>query len=99
MWANSIQSQGKYPCVLYHPHCQASIEKQGTVIITEEINERPGQERVVVVYARISASENRPNLDSQAERLCAYCAAKGCGGERSGFRRERRTEVTACAAC
>ncbi len=49
----------------------------GTVVITEEITEQPGQERVVVVYARVSANENRPNLDSQAERLCAYCAAKG----------------------
>jgi len=50
--------------------------KTGTVVITEEISEQPGQERVVVVYARVSANENRPNLDSQAERLCAYCAAK-----------------------
>jgi predicted site-specific integrase-resolvase len=49
----------------------------GTVIITEEINEQPGQERIVVVYARVSANENRPNLDAQAERLCAYCGAKG----------------------
>src|SRR6266705_4388013 len=49
----------------------------GTVVITEEITEQPGQEAVVVVYARVSANENRPNLDTQAERLSAYCAAKG----------------------
>lgn len=49
----------------------------GTVVITEEIKETGGQDPVVVVYARVSANENRPNLDSQAERLCAYCAAKG----------------------
>jgi putative resolvase len=49
----------------------------GTVIITEEMNEQPGQERIVGVYARVSANENRPNLDAQAERLCAYCTAKG----------------------
>jgi putative resolvase len=49
----------------------------GTVVITEEITEQPGQEKVVVVYTRVSANENRPNLDSQAERLCAYCAARG----------------------
>ncbi len=30
-----------------------------------------------VCYARVSSSENRKNLESQAERLCAYCAAKG----------------------
>jgi predicted site-specific integrase-resolvase len=50
----------------------------GTVVITEEISEQPGQERVVVIYVRVSANENRPNLDSQAERLAAYCGAKGC---------------------
>jgi putative resolvase len=49
----------------------------GTVVITKEITEQPGQEKVVVVYTRVSANENRPNLDSQAERLCAYCGAKG----------------------
>jgi putative resolvase len=49
----------------------------GTVVITEEVNEQPGQERIVVVYARVSANENRPNLDAQAECLCAYCAEKG----------------------
>jgi predicted site-specific integrase-resolvase len=47
------------------------------VISTEEMNEQPRQERIVVVYARVSANENRPNLDSQAERLCYYCTAKG----------------------
>jgi predicted site-specific integrase-resolvase len=31
----------------------------------------------VAIYARVSAAENRPNLDSQAERLVAYCAARG----------------------
>ena len=49
----------------------------GTVVITEEITEQPGQEKVVVVYTHVSANENRPNLDSQAERLCSYCAARG----------------------
>lgn len=31
----------------------------------------------MAVYARISAAENRPNLETQAERLVGYCAAKG----------------------
>ena len=31
----------------------------------------------VVIYARVSSAENKPTLDSQAERLVAYCAAKG----------------------
>jgi putative resolvase len=29
------------------------------------------------VYARVSSSENRDNLATQAERLTAYCMAKG----------------------
>jgi predicted site-specific integrase-resolvase len=31
----------------------------------------------VAVYARVSSAENKSNLDSQAERLIAYCTAKG----------------------
>ena len=31
----------------------------------------------MAVYARVSAAENRPNLEGQADRLVAYCAAKG----------------------
>ena len=45
----------------------------GTIIVTEELEQQPPPEAVVVV----SANENRPNLDTQAERLSAYCAAKG----------------------
>jgi Predicted site-specific integrase-resolvase len=30
-----------------------------------------------VCYVRVSSAENKKNLDSQAERLTAYCAAKG----------------------
>src|SRR5258708_22337160 len=49
-----------------------------TIIITE------GQEALaaaapqrVAVYARVSSAENESNLDSQAERLVAYCTARG----------------------
>lgn len=31
----------------------------------------------VVVYARVSSSENKANLDSQAERLVRFCEANG----------------------
>ncbi len=31
----------------------------------------------MAVYARVSATENRPHLEGQADRLVAYCAAKG----------------------
>jgi putative resolvase len=47
----------------------------GTIIITED--EVPERAQKVAIYTRVSASENRPNLNTQAERLLAYCAAKG----------------------
>jgi predicted site-specific integrase-resolvase len=30
-----------------------------------------------IVYARVSSAENKTNLDTQAQRLCDFCAAKG----------------------
>jgi predicted site-specific integrase-resolvase len=30
-----------------------------------------------VIYTRVSSSENKPNLDSQAERVSQFCTAKG----------------------
>jgi putative resolvase len=49
----------------------------GTIIFTEELEHQSRPEPVFVVYAIVSANENRPNLDSQAFCLTAYCAAKG----------------------
>ena len=34
-------------------------------------------EKKVAVYARVSSSENKSNLDSQRDRLVSYCNAKG----------------------
>jgi predicted site-specific integrase-resolvase len=49
-----------------------------TIIITEDEGEaRIAAGDQVAIYARVSVAENRPNLDSQAERLVAYCAARG----------------------
>ena len=47
----------------------------GTIIITESDEDKPPQK--VVIYTRVSSSENKANLDTQAERLLSYCAAKG----------------------
>ena len=49
----------------------------GRMIIVDE--ERPVRKdsSVVVVYARLSSTENKSNLDTQAERLQRYCEAKG----------------------
>src|ERR1051326_3337689 len=50
----------------------------GTIIITEPVGEAPAKaSESVVIYARVSAAENKAKLNSQAERLQAYCAAKG----------------------
>jgi predicted site-specific integrase-resolvase len=47
----------------------------GTIIITEEDEQHLPQK--VAVYTRVSSAENRANLNTQADRLVAYCAAKG----------------------
>ena len=46
-----------------------------TWIVEDDAN--PKKELDVVVYARVSSSENKGNLDTQAERLISYCNAKG----------------------
>lgn len=50
----------------------------GTIVVFEpaESTAVPASGRVAV-YARVSAAENRPDLDRQAERLVAYSSAKG----------------------
>lgn len=45
----------------------------GTVIVKIEKPVNKG----VAIYARVSSSENKSNLDTQAERLEKYCLAKG----------------------
>ena len=47
----------------------------GTIIITED--DVPKRSQKVAIYTRVSAAENRPNLETQTERLLAYCSAKG----------------------
>ncbi len=51
----------------------------GTVIVNQ-----PEQEshvtRKVAIYARVSNSENQKNLDTQAERLVAWCTMQGWSG-------------------
>jgi predicted site-specific integrase-resolvase len=49
-----------------------------TIIITEDQEEPTRESRQrVAIYARVSSAENKSNLDSQAEQLVAYCAARG----------------------
>src|SRR5215831_8828274 len=48
-----------------------------TIIVDEEEEIQVVTSQKVAVYARVSSTENKSNLDSQAERLVAYCTAKG----------------------
>lgn len=47
----------------------------GTVVVDEVVES--SKPEYVIVYARVSSSENRSNLDSQAARLQQFCEAKG----------------------
>lgn len=49
----------------------------GTIIIPEEEIIDNDQANSVGIYARVSSSENKDNLDSQAKRLEDYCVARG----------------------
>ena len=48
----------------------------GTILVMEDESEKQAPTQVAV-YARVSSAENKSNLDSQAERLVAYCVARG----------------------
>ena len=48
-----------------------------TILIDEPIRTARPMNVTTVVYTRVSSAENKANLDSQAERLVAYCAARG----------------------
>jgi predicted site-specific integrase-resolvase len=52
----------------------------GTVIINppvEQMGAAPPQQQIVAIYARVSSSENKTNLETQAERLISWCNAQG----------------------
>jgi predicted site-specific integrase-resolvase len=49
----------------------------GTILIEPEAMPVGASSQRVAIYARVSSAENKSNLDSQAERLAAYCAARG----------------------
>ena len=48
----------------------------GTIIVPDKVVQEEKQD-YVVVYARVSSSMNKSNLESQAERLISFCNAKG----------------------
>lgn len=46
----------------------------GTVIVHAD---KPKTEKGVIIYARVSSSQNKSNLEAQAKRMENYCIAKG----------------------
>ena len=49
----------------------------GTILIETEPPAASHVSQRAAIYARVSCAENKSNLDSQAERLAAYCTARG----------------------
>ena len=49
----------------------------GTVIVNVPPTPQAARPQKVAVYARVWSVENRKNLESQAERVSAFCMAKG----------------------
>jgi putative resolvase len=49
----------------------------GTILIETEPPAASHVSQRAAIYARVSSAENKSNLDSQAERLAAYCTARG----------------------
>jgi len=48
----------------------------GTIIV-KEIEKSENEKIKTIVYARVSSSENKNNLESQAERVSKFCNANG----------------------
>ena len=65
MTAYRMYRSGKLPC---------KTLPTGTVVVLEE---KQAIAEYVVVYSRVSSSENKPNLESQADRVTQFCNAKG----------------------
>lgn len=53
------------------------VDNTGHVVIDSEYFNLTKPSIKVAVYARVSSNENKSNLESQANRLVAYCNAKG----------------------
>ena len=50
----------------------------GTIIIPDDVLQKPSKIGVdAAVYARVSSSENRDNLETQAERMTQFATARG----------------------
>ena len=61
---------------MYQGKVQFERDKDGKHIKIIEDEDKPIHDHVAI-YARVSSSENKPNLERQKERLESYCAARG----------------------
>lgn len=50
--------------------------QSGTIVVKDDEPHKDKSEHTVV-YARVSSSQNKTNLKTQAERVSAFCSAKG----------------------
>lgn len=48
-----------------------------TIVIPDHIKQELKRTEYVILYSRVSSSENKSNLERQAERLVGYCNAQG----------------------
>lgn len=48
----------------------------GSIMVEDETKEIT-KEEYIVIYCRVSSSQNKPNLETQSERLINYATAKG----------------------
>ena len=65
-----------------HRHWQLGLLKgkqlvTGTIVINDDELKHPINKNKVVLYARVSSSENKKNLETQLSRLRNYASAKG----------------------
>jgi predicted site-specific integrase-resolvase len=66
-WAWQLAKEGKLDNIMRLP--------SGSILIEDgEKSERPDK---TVIYCRVSSSQNKDNLESQAQRLTSFCIAKG----------------------
>lgn len=55
------------------PNCTTT--PSGMVFVEDD--KTPADNRKTVVYCRVSSSQNKKNLDTQADRVVSFCNAKG----------------------
>jgi predicted site-specific integrase-resolvase len=75
----------------------------GTIIVTDPIGEAipTTRHQKIAVYTRVSAAENKDNLEGQAKRLTITVLPKGIGSVRLSKRlvRASTTLVPSCLNC